>query len=830
MDYLLRQKKLFERSLLDTIFPVKSFDPESNLFLCAGDDKVSYLAAAWLCSPLSGVDDQASTNLKSILSNDYPTDTIISFHLTSSTFIDPILTRFYSARSHVMMDKSDLVKADIARRYASNRVKLYQDGAREPLDLNNPLLLKDFRMICTMKVPVGKVPTDEEFDKIRTLSVSFESSLSSLKCSPYSINHEDYVILTRQMLNPSKFPQTQLDPNRELSEQIFDFEDSIHIDKDHLVVNDRYVRSLSVQRYPEVAILPQVSHLVGDPKGSINQILEPFILSTHIYIPDYQAKRDEIRAKGAKLRTQAMGKFGRMFPRIQMKSDNFQVLMDSIDDGNRPVQIWTNLLLSSDTKDGLDKQTTKVKSFYEYNSYHLNVDTFLQGPCWQQQFPMSIIPDVVDLTHKFSTMTSEHACELIPIVGDWKGNGSGANNLFYTKRGQPVMYDPFDSDTSFNGVIAGIAGAGKSVLCNDILMGVYTRGGIVRIIDSGYSYRKVTKTVKGEFIDFGENSEGIIINPFTNIIDIESEYGGIETILEFMCAPNDGLTDYQLSELQRYVLDCWRIHGNKLEVTVLAEHIEREALARNDKQCIEMGRQFYKYTRHGTYGRYFAGDANLKMTGDWSCLELDGLQNMPDLRMIVLIMMVMKLKQDFITSDRSKIGILLIDEFWKFCTVSQDSNAPPNAGVQKVMDFIDESYRVFRKQNKACFVATQSLLDLGLGSPLITNSETIIVCKQRKETIEYMREKKMLAISEYDYKMLETLDRVGSKYSEIFIYTTNRGAGFLRFKLDRFSQLLYTSNANEETRIRQFEAQGMTISEAIEAYITEQDREAANVH
>ena len=84
----------------------------------------------------------------------------------------------------------------------------------------------------------------------------------------------------------------------------------------------------------------------------------------------------------------------------------------------------------------------------------------------------------------------------------------------------------------------------------------------------------------------------------------------------------------------------------------------------------------------------------------------------------------------------------------------------------------------------------------------------------------------MLSISDYDYKMLETLDRKGSEYSEYFIYTTNRGSGFLRFKLDRFSQLLYTSNAVEDTRIRHYESKGFTIPQAIEEYMKEQEREA----
>jgi conjugal transfer ATP-binding protein TraC len=825
MDYLIRQKKLFERQELDSIFPVRAYDPESKLFWCKGDDKESYLAAAWLCAPLSGVDSQSSLNLKSILSNDYPKDTLISFHLTTTTFIDPILSRFYNARSHVMSDKSNPIKADIARRYCANRVKLYQEGAKAPLDEGNPLLLKDFTMVCTMKVPVDKVPTDEDFDKIRTLAVSFESALTSLKCSPSQMNHEDYLAIMRQMLNPSKYPKMQFDPNREINEQIFDNEDSVHVEKGHLVVNDRYVRSLSVQRFPEVALLPQVSHLVGDPRGSQNQILEPFVLSTHVYLPDFQKERDDIRAKGTKLRTQAMGRFGSMFPRIKLKSDNMQVLIDSIDEGNRPVKVWTNLLLSSESLDGLNKQATKVKTFYEYNGYLLKVDTFTQAPCWQQQFPMAIVPQVVNATHKFSTMSSDHACELIPIVADFKGNGPGANCLFYTKRGQPVMYDPYDSDTSFNGVIAGISGSGKSVLCNDLLMGLYTRNAVIRIIDSGYSYRKTTDIVGGEFIDFADGASDICINPFTNIEDIQMEYSGIETILEYMAAPTEGLTDYQRSKLQQYVLECFRVHGNKLEITLLSEHIHKAGAQDNDLPVKQMAAQFFKYTRHGTFGKYFQGDANLKMSGDWSCLELDGLQSQPELRMIVLIMMVMKLKQDFISTDRSRFGIVLIDEFWKFAKINTENPEPPDPGVLKVLAFIDESYRVFRKFNKCCFVATQSLLDLGLGSPLLNNSESIILGKQRKEAISYMKDKKMLAISDYDYKMLETLDRKGSMYSEFFIYTTNRGSGFLRFKLDRFSQLLYTSNATEDSRIRYYESQGFTIPQAIEEYMKEQDEE-----
>jgi conjugal transfer ATP-binding protein TraC len=289
-----------------------------------------------------------------------------------------------------------------------------------------------------------------------------------------------------------------------------------------------------------------------------------------------------------------------------------------------------------------------------------------------------------------------------------------------------------------------------------------------------------------------------------------------------MAAPKEGLSDYQLSKLQEYVLEAWRDFGNKLDITILAAHISKRAKEEKCRDSQRMADQLFPYTQHGVNGRYFDGDATIAFSKPWSCLELDSLQSKPDLRIIVLIMMVMQLKKDFISDDRNRKKILVIDEFWKFAKV-EDGNAPTDPGVLKVIKFIDEAFRVFRKFSASIIISTQSLSDVGKGSPLLNNTEHIILLKQRREAIAYMKEHKMLSISDYDYSMLKTLDKNGSKYSELFIYTTNRGSGFLRFKLDRATALLYTSDGQEEARIRQYEAQGMSILQAIQAYIEDEE-------
>lgn len=819
MDFLARQRELFKRSKLGDVFPVRSYEDSSGLFYIAGDDNKSFLGKCWMCAPVSGVDEQASINLKQLLSNDYPDHTIISSHLVSTTFIDHHLNTFYRQRMSVMADKSNPQKAEITKNYVDKRIKLYRKGREKPLDSTTKVLLKDFSLLVCLKVPIGKVPTEDDFQKVGTLSSAFESTLETLKVNPSAMSPEDYLVMMRLILKPTEYPNTKVDLNKELNEQIFDYDSYIEPSLNEVKVNDLFFRSLSIQMYPEYTRLPHVSNLIGDVKGTDNQIRTPFVLSCHIHLPPHVSEREAHKSKAAKLRAQAVGNFGSRFPRIVRKSENMEVLNDDLEGGSRPVDVWTNLMLTADSVDKLNEQANRIKSFYEYHGYMLKHDKYIQGPCFQQQFPMSVVPDAVPLTMKFCSMSADQACELIPIIADWKGNGNGANNLFYTKRGQVVLYDPFDSNTSSNFIVFGISGGGKSVLCNDICMGLYTRDALVRIIDSGGSYEKVTENIGGEYIDFTEDSN-IIINPFSDIVDMQSDYSMLSTILEFMCAPKNGLTDNQLSQLQKFVLEAYSLHGNELDITALSEHIM--ANSERGSMSYQMGEQFFQYTRHGIYGKYFHGKSNLTMSGDWSCLELDGLQNQPDLRMIVLIMMVMKLKQDFIGKNRNRKGVFLIDEFWKFADLN-DNKKTPDPGTLKVIQFIEEAFRVFRKHNKSCGLSTQTMMDLGPRSPLVMNSETIILTKQRREAIEYMQKENMLSISPWQYEMLHTLQRHGSEYSDIFVYTTDRGAGFLRFVLDKFTQLVYSTNADEVTRIKYYRDQGLTLTQAIEAVITEME-------
>jgi conjugal transfer ATP-binding protein TraC len=644
--------------------------------------------------------------------------------------------------------------------------------------------------------------------------ISIEQTLESLNIYPDRLDNEGFLMFMRSLIYPGVKPSRHMDEYKELSEQVFDIDTHIEVKKDIIQIGDGFCRSMSVQQYPKVASLPIMSFLVGDPKGSQNQISCPFMLTTHIYFPDNHKARQSIGKKAKSTRMQNLGKLGRMVPRIGIKDENFTILTESLETGNRAVMAWTNLLLFSDQEETLIKQSSQAKNFYEVHGYKLTLDTFMQGPCFQQQLPTCISPSSVKYSRRFNTMTQEHASHLLPIIADWKGNGMGGNNIFYTRRGQVVIFDPFDTDTNMNGAIFGESGSGKSVLLNDIAMGVYTRGGIVRIIDSGRSYIRTTSVVGGEFIEFSDDSN-IILNPFTDVLNITVELPSLLVILEQMCAPKRGLSDYQMSQLEKLTLEAWEMYQNKLNITTLSELIVQKGITSKDEEIRKLGEQFYSFTRHGNYGRYFDGDANLTMSGDWSVLELDDLSDQKELRTIVLLLLISKLNKDFYYGDRKIPKILLVDEYWKFAL-------DDDLGSKRIQNFMIGAFRLFRKYNAASFIGTQAVTDLSVdgNSPILQNAANIVIMKQKAESVDALKKQGILSLTDYTFDLMKTVRRKGTEYSDIFIYTSGRGFGIVRFVIDRFTQLLYSTDAREVSEMDDIMSDGTDVTSAINIKIS----------
>ena len=826
MEYLNRQSLLFTRNHLSEVYPVRALEDESELFFIRGDDKKSFIGCMWLCHPIPGVAPDTTSLLESALSGDFPDDTMVTTQIVSSTLIDPMIQYYYFARRDIINDPSNPEKAELVEELTNARINLMKKGATEPLDKESGIIFKDMYQIITIKFPCSYEPSLEEYSKLNTYCIALEQSLESIGLYPARQDQKNFLIINRSILNPGQHPITDYDDNRELNEQIFTNEDSITVHKDHIQINDNYVKSLSVQRYPEFTALPAMIDLLGDPKGSQNQIPCPFVLTTTLYFPNVFNKRKAIQSQAKSIRFQNMGKIAQYSPKIGLKDENFNEINKDLEKGEKPVMVWTNLLIFGNDKEHTTKMASKAKNYFDVNSFRLTEDKFFHGPAFQQQLPLCITPEAVQFSKRFLTMTLPKAVHLLNVGADWKGNGIGANNMFYSRRGQVMLFDPFDSETNMNGCIFGEAGAGKSVFAQDLALGVWERGGIVRIIDSGRSYKKLTEIVGGEFIEFTPERD-ICLNPFTDIQDIMAEIPPLLSILEQMAAPKDGLDDYQMRMLEKYTIEAFNEFGNELTITELSEHLihvgtsadllgeeKKFGPERGDEEIRRMGEQFSSYTRHGPFGKYFDGPANLSMSGDWSVLELDDLQDYKELRTIALMLLITKLNKDFY-GDRKRRKLLLVDEFWKFLLEK-------DLGSERIQKYLIGAFRLFRKYFASSFIASQAVTDI-TEPAILQNAANLVIMKQKKETIDHLEREGTLALTPYVFELLKAMTTKKGSYSELFITTSGRGYGFCRFTIDRFSQLIYSTDPVEVTKVNTLMESGKSLVQSINEIIAEEE-------
>lgn len=124
---------------------------------------------------------------------------------------------------------------------------------------------------------------------------------------------------------------------------------------------------------------------------------------------------------------------------------------------------------------------------------------------------------------------------------------------------------------------------------------------------------------------------------------------------------------------------------------------------------------------------------------------------------------------------------------------------------------------------------TQSIADLynsPSGEAIAKNSQTNVILSQLPQAIEQIRNDKSLVLSEYGYDMLTTIKTVKGQYSELY-FLTPMGEGVGRLIVDRFTQILYSTDPNEKSAVRSLVAKGYSTSEAIKEIIKNEQRSNA---
>lgn len=791
------------------IIPVLAYSEDDYAFLM--DDKS--IGFGFLCQPLNSATEKVQDRTVGMLNQEFPAKSTMQFILFRSPDITQDLYRMIELRdgfqhdllTSVIRERSEFLKHHTREKIVARNERGYYDSG----------LIQDTKLFVTVKVPINdSKPTAAELRDLQDLRSKVESSLQTVGLRPLPMTAVNYIRIMGTMLNWGddaswKSNTSSWETDRPICEQIFDYGTDITMTKDSLQLGEQHVKVLSAKKLPDVAYFGDAITYIGDISGGNSNIKENYMIVTNVFFPNPENMRSNLDRKRQLAVNQAYGPMLKFVPVLADKKDGFDVLYDSMKEGQKPIGISYSMIIFAPTKERADAAAMSARNIWRETRFDLMEDRFVLLPMLINNLPLCADRDSVKDLFRHKTMTTEQAAVLLPIFSEWKGTGTYHASLL-SRNGQLMSLSLHDSNTNKNLVIAAESGSGKSFLTNELIFSYLSEGAQVWVIDAGKSYEKLSDLLRGDFIHFEEGT-GVCLNPFELVQNYEDEEDAIVSLVSAMASAKGNLSEWQVSALKQVMTDVWEDLGQKMKVDDIADRCLEE---HQDQRLKDVGMQLYPFTSRGSYGKYFAHDNNVSFQNQFTVLELDELQGRKHLRQVVLLQLIYQIQQEVFLGERNRKKVVIVDEAWDLLKEGE------------VSVFMEHAYRKFRKYGGSVVIATQSINDLyenAVGRAIAENSASMYLLGQTEETVESVKRSGRLTLSDSGFNILKTVHTVQGIYSEIFI-KSKTGMGVGRLIVGDFQKLLYSTDPRDVDAIDQYVKTGMSIPDAIRAVMKDRAR------
>jgi len=808
-------ERLLARKSPACLISALAYDPDSQLIMHA-DGCLGFVIR---CYPLLGVDERIVQQLQPLLSLPYPTNTILQVSLWTSPDVEDQLLAMHEVRT----PRPGVVMSN-GRRIASalvlSRGEYLRRHTQCPISDLAPTRIRDIQVLVSVKVPfAGDAPNESECDLLGRLRTGCEQILRTVGMAPLTLDPERYLRVLGALLNwdsnASWRSQARLyDDSRLIRDQAFDAETTVKVDEGGIWLGRKRVRTLCVKRLPEYAHLVQAAQFLGDVKTGTRGVRESVLITLHVLFPEAESARTTMTTRKNAATWQSMGPLARYLPRLARQKEDYDTLFQALEDGDRVVRAYLSWSLFSDSDEESEAAVTNLMTYMRELGYRLQEDRYISLPVFLMALPGNADPSAARNLMRFRTMATRHATQLMPVVGDWKGTGTPVMTMM-SRNGQLMGLDLFDSPTNYNGVIAAESGSGKSFFCNYLVQSYLSMGADVFVIEIGRSFKNLCKVHGGEHLEFTADSE-LSLNPFSGIEDFEEQGDFLMATLVAMASPRGEITEFQESALRSVVRTKWDQHGKALTIDLLAESLSkfRDGDGKLDSRVNDLGTQLFAFTSRGEYGKWFNKTSTVNFNSPFTVLELEEIKSRRHLMKVVLVQLMAAIARAMYLTQDGRPKILIIEE--AFDLISEGSE-----GI-----FIERGFRRFRKYQAAALVILQSVNDLYRTEPggaIWENAAHKFLLGQTPESIDWLIKSGRLSVGAGAADVLKSVRTEKGLYSEIFVYTRH-GSGIARFTVDRFSQLLYSTDPHERFAIAERMTAGMTLEDAIADIIRDEQQ------
>ncbi len=793
------------------------YDQASRLYINA-DETVGFM---WSCTPLCFSGEKTVQIAEAIMRLPLPNYTVVQFMLHADNDIKHVLDdyRFLRQGGDELTKMASEKYIDFLKECTKGRAQL----AHIPL--------RNFRLIVTIKFP-----GDAKAINLPEMHSLVHEVLNGLGLGPECMEPGQFLDWARRLFNDDvstlstvgekgrRYGSESYNDTMPLSRQVIRSETDIEVDFSHLRIGKKYLRSITPKDYPTEVNPLQTNELFGGIWGlrsDNNQHRTPFLYCLNIIMEDL---KNTIRTKcDLVLQQHGVGSWARTLAR---KQDEYTWAIDRLDQGEKMVRIMPIMWFLADSIEEANDAVTRGKRMWEESAYNMQEDRAILPVLFISSLPFGLRASKTNLSMlmRDNIVTGEAVANLLPVQGGFAGTNESVH-VFQDRKGQVCPINIFSKKSNnFNGIVLASSGAGKSFFMNGLAYGQASIGTKVRIIDIGKSYKKLCKVMGGRFLDFGNESENIVLNPFTNITYMEEDLPAISSVIcQMVYSGSENITpnEKEMTLAKDAVRWAYDTAGCEGSIDMVWEYLSTypakvgEGASVTNQEIIDdahkMAFNMRDFTTKGVYGKYFNGPSTFNIANDdFLCLELEALKVKPDLFKVVTLLVLDAVTRDLYLSDRSDRRMIIFDEMWQF--ISGD-----NVMMQNI---IESGFRRARKYNASFFAVSQSLMDLQLfgkiGGILWNNADYRFLLESTD--FEKAHQEKIINYDQFTMELLKTVKTVKPKYSEIFM-DTPVGRGIVRFSVDDFSYYLYTSDGAETAEIESMISTGMTPTEAINAMV-----------
>ncbi len=790
METLRAARIMLDRQPLSELLPYLAYNHEKLMYVL--DTGIGFV---FECSPLQFPNPITASALRGLFESMFPAGVSIQFTLLASRRIDHLLDGYVLLRENA---HGDSMYADLAKR----RKAFLLGGVEKSLFRGCDIRLRDFRLLVSVVVPCSRTPRGYEEnvrDVVPQIKETVYQALNTANLYPIDLGPEGLINVLSEILNPGHSVRDTLyyDPKIPLKDQMIFSDTEICVERDHLRIDRKYCKSFTVKQYPREWDISEIIHYTGDLYQNVRQIGVPFFITLNCEYPDASKVRREVQHKAVMASYQAFGPFAKWFPKVAMRKENFDTFSVALENGETPFYSFLNIFLYAESDKEAFTMSGICQSLFRGMGFILQEDTYIMLPLLIQSLPLSYQSGAQRDLRRRKTFSTANVSELIPLQADWRGGGRPVLSLI-SRRGQLQFIDIFANRRGgYSSVVVASTGAGKSFFVNELIVSYLGLGAKVWVIDVGRSYEKLCSILDGDFMVF-DTASNVCINPFSSVADLNEEMPMLKAILAQM-ASREPLDELSLANLEEAIKESFAARSTSMTVTDIANYLGRQ---KGTGQA-DLGKRLFPFTAAGAYASFFEGASTFSASRSFVVLELEELKSKKDLQEVVLLTLIYKIQQEMMNREQNKL--VIIDEAWDLLTGGNTSQ------------FMETGYRRFRKYGGACISITQSVNDfhrIPSGVAIMENSDYLFLLRQRPESIEALKQSQKISLSEGLYELLKSIHTDSGNYSEIFLYTPD-GITVGRLVVDRFTQLLYTTKADEYSEIKRNMERGMSLSDAI---------------